>query len=114
MEGETWVNLKRPLVIEEEPVKERGLRTMVGNMIELGFPILTALKLSLCHRWRTLSGSSICSARASLCLWRHPLVCAISFESRTDGYLLELISGDFGLSGARFSDSKMIFPNSKA
>jgi hypothetical protein len=28
------VNLKGPLVIEEEPVKERGSRTMVGNIIK--------------------------------------------------------------------------------
>ena len=35
MEGETQVvNLKRPLVIEEEPVKDRGPRMMVGNMIK--------------------------------------------------------------------------------
>jgi hypothetical protein len=33
IEGEIWVNLKEPLVIEEEWVKERGSRTAVGNMI---------------------------------------------------------------------------------
>jgi hypothetical protein len=60
MEGETWVNLKGPLVIEEEPVKERGSRTMVGNMITRGFPVLTASNLLLGHRWRTLNGSSMC------------------------------------------------------
>lgn len=42
MEGETWVDLKGPIVIEEEPVKERGSWTMIGNTIKLGFPVLIA------------------------------------------------------------------------
>ena len=59
------INLKRPLVIEEVPTKERGSRTMVGNMIKLGCPVLSAPNLLLGHRWR-LSSPSTCSSRAHL------------------------------------------------
>jgi hypothetical protein len=92
---ETWVNLKGPLAIEEELVKERGGWT-ISICVESGLSTLKAPNLSLCHRWRTLSGSSMYSSRAHLCLLRHLSV--ISFESRMDECVLELI---FGLSGLR-------------